>query len=137
MKRMIFVAMFLAMFASQVCADQITFPNSVPEDKVQYVTQVLTLSADDADEPLEKVLCGGYLFSVEVLSTLDDAMTFTIFSRLGTTIFTTTTTAATSGEIKNPSGYWPMNKTKTTLPTYTLADLGSGTVTIEITVAKQ
>lgn len=98
-----------------------------------YMTQQLSLSANASAQSLGSNLIGGYLFSVEIFASADDAVVFSIASALGTTIFTRTTTAATSGEIANPTGYWPINDT----PTYTLSGLGSGTVTVEITVAKR
>lgn len=99
-----------------------------------YIKQVITPTADAANQALSSNLVGGYLFSVEIKSSSDDAMTFSIKSSYGTTIFTRTTTAATSGEIANPTGYWPINS----IPTWTLSDFsGSGTLSIEITVVKR
>ena len=107
------------------------------DGEIIYITQTMTLSADASAVYLGGNLCGGYLFSVEIISTADDAMTFSIASQNGTTLYTTTTTAATSGQIENPTGMWPMNCTGTDRPTYTLSGLGSGSVVIEITVVKR
>lgn len=103
------------------------------DGRTVYVTQKLVLSADAEDVALGSNLVGGYLFSVEIISSADDAVTFSIKSSLGTVLFTTTTTVATSGEISGPQAYWVING----VPTYTLSGLVSGTVTIEITVAKR
>ena len=98
-----------------------------------YVTQKLDLSADASAVNLSEDLVGGYLFSVEIFTSADDAVTFTIDSGIGTVLFTNTTVTATAGDIANPSGYWPINS----LPNYTLAGLGAGTATVEITVVKR
>jgi hypothetical protein len=100
---------------------------------VMTISERITLSADVASAPIPANLRGGYLFSVEVKSTADDAVVVTIKSELGTTLYTTTTTGAIAGEIGYPSSYWPLNG----VPTYTVSGLGSGSVTIEITVVKQ
>lgn len=97
-----------------------------------YVTQVLSLSADASDVSLDAALIGGTLFHVEILTSADNAVTFSIKSGLGTTMLTKTTTAATTGEYASPSDRYAINR----LPTYTLSGLGSGTATIEITVWK-
>ena len=97
------------------------------------ISERITLSDNVASAPLPSNLRGGYLFSVEVKATADDAVVFTIKSELGTTLYTTTTTGAIAGEIGNPAAYWPLNG----VPTYVLSGLGSGSVIIEITVVKQ
>jgi hypothetical protein len=98
-----------------------------------YITQRLSLSADATAVDMDQDLVGGYLFSVEIVASADDAVTFSIDSGNGATIFTDTTVGAIAGEIANPTGYWPINS----LPNYTLSGLGAGTVVIEITVAKR
>jgi hypothetical protein len=104
--------------------------------KTVYLSQVLNLSADAANVNLPENLVGGYLYAVEIKSTADDAVTFTIKSHLGTTLYTVTTSAASSGAIGLPVAFYPMNKNGNVYPTYTLSGLGSGTVSIEITVVK-
>jgi hypothetical protein len=98
-----------------------------------YEVQTLTLSADASAVDLDASLIGGFLYSIEIYASADDAMTFSIASHLGTTLYTTTTTGATSGQIETPTAFWPISD----IPTYTLSGLGSGTVTVEITVAKR
>ena len=100
---------------------------------VMTISERITLTDNIANEPLPSNLRGGYLFAVEVKSTADDAVVVTIKSELGTTLYTTTTTGAIAGEIGYPSSYWPLNG----VPTYTVSGLGSGSVTLEITVVKQ
>ena len=95
-----------------------------------YVKQTLTLSADATDQSLEASLIGGTLFTVQIVTSADDAVTFTIKSNRGTTMLTTTTTSATSGEWASPSDRYPIDG----LPTYTLSGLGSGTATIDVYV---
>ena len=51
---------------------------------------------------------GYYLLSVEMYSATDDAFATIIKSALGTTLFSHTTTAATSGEIRNATDRWPI-----------------------------
>lgn len=108
-----------------------------PMAEGQYIayTEYMTLSADASGVLLDPRLAGGYLTQVEIYSSADDAMTFSIDSHLGTELFTITTTAATGGEIATPTAFWWIPKA--TSPTYTLSGLGSGTVTIEITVVKK
>ena len=95
-------------------------------------SETLTLSADDSSVALSEDFVGYYLFQIEIFASADDAVTFSLNSEVGTQLFTTTTTAATSGEIKGPSAYYlitgPMD--------YTLSGLGSGTVTIVISAVK-
>lgn len=100
---------------------------------IMTISERITLTDNVANASLPSNLRGGYLFAVEVKSTLDNAVVVTIKSELGTTLYTTTTTGAIAGEIGNPSSYWPLNG----IPTYTVSGLGSGSVTIEITVVKQ
>ena len=96
-----------------------------------YKTETIgPLSADDSDVSLPASLIGGTLYCVEVKTSDDDAITFTIKSHLGSTMLTGTTSGATSGEYIDATRYRAING----LPTYTLAGLGSGTATIEVTV---
>jgi hypothetical protein len=127
----LWLAILALAFVSPVMGD--TFPQ--PETGTLVITESLSLSADDSDVALSTKLRGGYLFQVEVFTSADDAVTFTINSALGTQLFTMTTTAATSGEIEQPDYFYyvPTNRT----PTYTLSGLGSGTATIEITFIKK
>ena len=99
-----------------------------------YFTQTLTIPSDSATGSLSADHIGGQLFSVEIISSDDDTVKFDILSHIGTTLFTRTTTAATSGEIANPTGFWPVNG----IMTYALTSFsGTGTVTIEITTMKR
>ena len=93
------------------------------------VVEKLSLSADASGVALDDAFQGNYLFQVEIYTSADDAVTFSIASETGTTLFTTTTTAATSGEIDGPDAYYMI----TGAATYTLSGLGSGTATILIT----
>lgn len=101
--------------------------------ETQYITQRLSLSADASAVDLNDNLVGGYLFSVEIFTSADDAVTFTINTGIGSPIYTTTTTAATNGETPVVTDRFTINST----PNYTLSGLGSGTITIEIVVAKK
>jgi len=51
---------------------------------------------------------GYYLLSVEMSSATDDAFVTLIYSSAGSTLFTHTTTAATTGEIQNADDRWPI-----------------------------
>lgn len=139
MKKLFTIIIFLAMLCAPVSAD-IIYENNDPNIKSHMevpnrmiTTQVLVLSANAAAIDLDHKLNGGYLFAVEVFASADDAVTFTINSGLGTELYTTTTSAATSGEIGYPSAYWPITRTAN----YTLSGLGSGSVTVEVTVVKR
>lgn len=135
MKKLIVLLVLLGFLAGVAVAAIAPVAQFIHKDdgRTIYITQRLVLSANAAAVSLGDNLVGGYLFSVEILSSDDDTVTFSIDSGIGTELFSRTTTAATSGEIRNPPGYWPINST----PKYTLSGLGSGTVTIEITVAKR
>lgn len=99
-----------------------------------YYTQTLTFPGTATTGNLHADHIGGYLFSYEIKASADDAMTFAVASHLGTVLFTRTTTAATDGEIANPTGYWPING----IPTYALTNFsGTGTVTVEVTTCKR
>lgn len=95
-----------------------------------FVVETLTPTADAASQQFVAPMNGTYLMAVEIKSSVDDAVTFTINSGLGTELFTTTTTAATSGEIKAATDRWPVYGT----PTWTLSGFsGAGTLTIVVT----
>ena len=100
----------------------------------QYVYETLTLTANAADQKLSARLIGGYLFTVEIFTSDDDAVTFQIKTALGTSLVNHTTSAATSGEFATINDRYAINGQ----PTYTLSNFsGTGTVTVEITVAKR
>ena len=94
-----------------------------------FVSQKLILSADAAAVALDAKFLKKYLLQVEIKTTSDNAVTFSIASHLGATLFTTTTTAATTGEVAQPTAYYAI----TGIPTYTLSGLGSGSATIVVT----
>jgi hypothetical protein len=98
-----------------------------------YISEVLNLSANASGVALPDNLISGNLFSVEVKASVDDAVTFTINSPLGTSLFSATTSGAVLGEIESPAGFWVLNPGCT----YTLSGLGPGTVQVEITVFKK
>lgn len=108
--------------------------------ETHYITQVITLTDNATSVDLDDNICGGFLYQVEIKSTLDDAVTLTINSRLGTQLYTVTTSTATSGTVAILEDLFILNKDSTNedndYPTYTLANLGSGSITIEITVIK-
>lgn len=56
-------------------------------------------------------LRGYYLYTVEMTSATDDAFTVTITTASGTPLFSKTTTAATTGEIKYPAAFFPIYDT--------------------------
>lgn len=86
-----------------------------PNRSVVYTT--FTVTADGAGNVAEftflkpEDIMGYYLLSVEMYSATDDAFVTIIYSGLGTTMFSHTTTAATSGEIKNGVDRWPVYST--------------------------
>lgn len=92
------------------------------------IVEVLSLSADASAVALSTEFIGQYIYQIEIKTSADDAVVFTINSESGSTLFTKTTTAATSGEIGQPSGYYLI----TGPATYTLSGLGSGTAIITV-----
>lgn len=105
-----------------------------------YVTEVITLT-DNGTGNLGGNLCGGYIYdSIEVKSTADDTVTLKINSRLGSEILpATTTTSATTGEYIDLERFRVLScdKQNSDYPTYTLTDMSSGSVTIEVTSVKR
>lgn len=130
-KRLPTVIMLLLFFTQTAWAGTIVAHTSGPSSVMK--TEILTLTADASDVDLHSDLLGGYLYSVEIYASADDALTFTVNSGLGTELYTTTTTGATSGEIGIPTAYYPITR----MPTYTVSGIGSGTVTVEVTVVKR
>ena len=109
--------------------------SGLPSGADVFVNQTIALTDNAAAVDLNSMLAGGYLYAVEIYSVGDDAVTFTINSALGTTLFTRTTTAATDGEITTPIAYWPI--VKKALPNYTLTDFTGTSITIIVTVVKK
>lgn len=111
-----------------------TYPSFDSRELV--VTESLTLGANVTGSALPAILKGGYLYQVEVKATDDDAVTFSIASENGSTLYTTTTSAATTGEVGQPTAYWWIHPTEAA--TYTLSSFsGTGTITVLITVVKK
>lgn len=100
--------------------------------EIQYVTEKLILDANGS-VTLGNNLIGGYLFSCEILTSADDAVTVSIASGIGADFFSHTTTAATSGEFATISDRYTINSA----PTLTVANMSSGTVTVEVVTAKK
>jgi len=95
-----------------------------------FVIETLAPTADASAQAFVAPCQGTYLMSVEIKAASDDAMTFTINSAEGTVLFTTTTTAATDGEISAADDRWPI----TGVPTWTLSGYsGSGALKIIVT----
>lgn len=127
------IASFLILSAiALVCMGTVS---EVQEPPFTITTETLTLSANAAAVSFDGRVCGSWLNAIEIYASADDAVTFTINSALGTELYTTTTTGATSGEIEVPTQYWPIPKNR--IPTYTLSGLGSGTVTIDVTFSRK
>lgn len=73
-----------------------------------------------------------HLFSIEVLTSADDAVTVSIANQNGSALYAATaTTAATGGEILVPTTYYFVGPNDTL--TLTLADMASGTATFAVT----
>jgi len=132
MRKFILVLILFLFTAFPVSADTIS---GLPSGADVFISQTITLTDNAAAVDFSTMLGGGYLFAVEILAVGDDAVTVKINSALGTELFTRTTTAATDGEIANPSGYWPIGKGSTA--NYTLTDFTGSAITIIVTVAKK
>lgn len=130
MKRnLLFLTLLIVVF---VCIGAVSEVQNPP---FTITTETLTLSANASGVSFDGRVCGSWLNAIEIYASADDAVTFTINSYLGTQLYTTTTTSATSGEIGVPTQFWPIPKNQT--PTYTLSGLGSGTVTINVMFCKK
>lgn len=132
MKKLLLILMMVLLLAGTATGEVIV--TDLPSG-VQVVTEKLTLSADASAVDFTGYFEGGYLYQVEIFASADDAMTFTINSYLGTEFYTTTTTAATSGQVDQPWDFYFFPDGE--VPNYTLSGLGSGTVTIEVTVVRR
>lgn len=132
MKRIFAIAAILMLLCGAAFADDV---RPVTPPQWTLYTQVLTPTADASAQDFNAQVAGSYLYSVEIKTSTDDALTFTIYSGLGTQLFTRTTTAATSGDISMPTAFWPITRDRT--PNWTLSGLGSGTITIEVTFVKR
>jgi hypothetical protein len=121
-------------FTVAIASSKVTQTN---EGRDIIVTETLSLATTStlSAVPLDWKLAGSYLYQVELLTSLDDTVTFAITSSLGVTLFTTTTTAATSGAITMPVAFYAI--TPGDQATWTLTGLGSGTATIKVTVIKK
>jgi hypothetical protein len=123
MKRVVvYTAMLIFLVLSFVHADEAMYPGANNE----IISYKVAVSANAAAVPLPHNFVGAYLYPVEIISTLDDALTVSLATALGTSLGTKTTTAATSGEWLIPAIWYPL----TSLPTYTVSGLGSGSVTL-------
>lgn len=132
MKKFIPILILFLFIVSPVHADSLS---GFPSGADVFVNQTISLTDNAAAVDFNAMLVGGYLYAIEIFSVSDDVVTFTINSALGTVLYTTTTTAATDGEIENPTGYWPIVKGQT--PTYTLTDFTGTSITIVVTVVKK
>ena len=134
-RKMFFLLVILICIVSIISTTYAGDIRNATETSSVIYTETLTLSADGSAQEFEASVSGSYLYQVEILTSDDDAVTFTINSALGTQLYTTTTTSATSGEIELASNYYSISKHRT--PTYTLSGLGTGTATIEVTFIKK
>jgi len=73
-----------------------------------------------------------YLFTYDIKTSLDDAVTLTILSRNGTTLQAITTTGATSGEAGKFTTSWLLSGGEQ----FTLTGIGSGTATVDVTIGE-
>jgi len=106
------------------------------EPKELVITERLIFGANVTAAELPANLKGGYLYQVGINATDDDAVTFSIAAGNGSTLYTTTTTAATTGEVGQPTAYWwiyPEEAVTCTLSSFS----GTGSVTALITVVKK
>lgn len=95
-----------------------------------FSTETLTITADASGVDFTDVrILGSVLYCVELKTTLDDAITFSMNTATGAQIFTKTTTAATGGEIGYPPMLYPIHE----MPKYTVSGLGSGSLTVKVT----
>lgn len=92
------------------------------------LVEKLSLSSNAIDVSLSNQFVGAFLYSVQIKTSDDDIITFTVKSSLGTPLYTITTSTATVG-VDNGVGFYHVF---TGAPTYTLSGLGSGTATIEV-----
>lgn len=102
----------------------------------ELVTQIeLVLGGDVTAALLPDILRGAYLYQIEVKTSDDDAVTFAINSEIGSTLYTTTTSAGTTGEVGQPTAYYWIHWNEAA--TYTLSSMSSGTAQVKITVVKK
>jgi len=101
----------------------------IPRSLHHSFIDTITISADETAD-LPAYWKGWYLSQVEVLGSTDDAVTVTFNSHNGGEIGTITTTAATGGEFMPLDSGGAETRYITGTPTYTVTDLGGGTLTL-------
>lgn len=101
----------------------------IPRSLGHSFIDTISISADGSAN-LPAYWKGWYISQVEVLGSLDDAVTVTFNSPNGGEIGTITTTAATDGEFMPLASGGAETRYITGTATYTVADLGAGTLTL-------
>ena len=121
MKKILAVILFLVLFTgTALAADVVQEPavngyTAYPHNKDMRVA-TFTITADGSGnvaiftfEEAQEIY-GYYLLSVEIkVAADDDAITVLLYTNSGATMFSKTTTAATTGEIHNADDRWPIN----------------------------
>lgn len=102
----------------------------IPRTLGHSFIDTITISADGS-AALPSYWKGWYLAQVHLLASVDDALTLTINQHNGGQWGTITTTGATSGEYMNSNAASGECRYITGTPTYTLADMSGGTLTVE------
>jgi hypothetical protein len=126
MKKLRFILALLVVFLIPMAAIAIDVPRTINHSFIDTIT----ISADGTAS-LPAYWKGWYLVQVKVTASTDDAVTFTINQAGGGRWGTKTTTAATDGEYVPSDAPSAECRYITGTPTYTLADMSGGTLTVE------
>lgn len=128
MKKILLLVMALFLVASPVMA-----PAAFAGNSIINLANVIGADMASAAYVCTGSRCvGKYLYTYDIKTSADDAVTLTIYSRNGTSLEAITTTAATSGEAGTFTSYWML----TGKETYQITGIGSGTATVDITVVE-
>jgi len=99
--------------------------------ETQYIAQQWQF-AENGAQVLSANMVGGYLFTVRIKASADDAVTVVVSDALGNLV-NHTTTAAIAGEFATIGDRYTTNNTLT----ITLSAIASGTVDVEIVISKK
>jgi hypothetical protein len=108
------VLCFLLFATLAFAADVVQTGNSFDSVSRDMRIATFTITADGSGDVAiftfldPQKIYGWNLLAVEMYSADDDAFATTITTALGSTLFTHTTTAATSGELENATDRWPI-----------------------------
>jgi hypothetical protein len=111
------IFIFLLFCGAALAADVVQTGNGYDQISENMRTATFTITADGAGNVAifsflnPRMIYGWNLLSVEMQSATDDAFVVLITTNLGSSLFSYTTTAATTGHLENATDRWPIYST--------------------------